>query len=84
MHKNDNHKYGEPNFYEITRKWIVFGGILFTSAGFWGFLAAGLLRSVVDISENIAIFIALLIGLIFAVWYGPKLMVALRRSGIIG
>lgn len=84
MHKNDNKRYGAPNFYEITRKWIVFGCILFASAGFWGFLAAGFLRSVTDVSENIAIFIARLIGLIFSVWYGPRLMVVLRRSGIIG
>lgn len=81
MHKNDNHKYGERNFYEITRKWVVFGCILFASAGFWGFMTAALLRSVTDISENIAICIALLIGLIFAVWYGPRLMAVLRRSG---
>lgn len=83
MSKNYSHKYDKPSFYEVTKKWMVFGSFLFASSGFWGFLTAGLLRTMTSISENIAIFIALLIGLIFAVWYGPRLMVALRRGGII-
>jgi hypothetical protein len=62
------------NFFETARRWIMVCGFTFAASGFWGFVAAGLVKFFFPTIPQDAIHtILVIVTLLFGIYLGPKL-----------